>query len=250
VGNCNETIALLSLYVSATFVVARGTMSKRISHLRTRIHPLCGGYQMKRMIPILSILAGLALTAGTAQATTCGIDEVKVRGHGDTTWLDSVTVTPGISVDVQLKVKIGGCGSYMNHWRSSGWNTDGGATYTCVDIPNPDDDSAGTHYESFTITAPTTDGWYNLYAIAYEDNGCGGDTSTKTLSNAINMKECVSDSDCDDGNLCTDDARVAGTCQHTNNVNVCDDGDTCTLTDICKAGVCTGATEHVGQEEM
>ena len=45
--------------------------------------------------------------------------------------------------------------------------------------------------------------------------------------------------DCDDGNLCTDDAcdGLVG-CMHENNVVACDDGDACTVGDLCTGGEC------------
>lgn len=43
-----------------------------------------------------------------------------------------------------------------------------------------------------------------------------------------------------DGNGCTDDVcNGAGVCTHPNNTASCDDGDACTLSDVCSAGVCT-----------
>jgi len=45
---------------------------------------------------------------------------------------------------------------------------------------------------------------------------------------------------CDDGNPCTDDAcdPAAGGCSHNNNTAVCEDGDVCTMDDICVKGTC------------
>lgn len=44
-----------------------------------------------------------------------------------------------------------------------------------------------------------------------------------------------------DGNSCTDDVcNGAGTCTHPNNAAACDDGDYCTVGDICAGGVCGG----------
>ncbi|MCW5891700.1 MAG: hypothetical protein KIT14_14285 [bacterium] len=47
--------------------------------------------------------------------------------------------------------------------------------------------------------------------------------------------------DCDDGNPCTDDMcdPVLG-CQHVNNTASCNDGNLCTLSDVCSNGVCGG----------
>lgn len=53
---------------------------------------------------------------------------------------------------------------------------------------------------------------------------------------------CTSNADCTDNNVCTDDACVLGLCQHTANTSSCDDGNGCTLVDVCSAGACTGTT--------
>jgi hypothetical protein len=53
--------------------------------------------------------------------------------------------------------------------------------------------------------------------------------------------ECNKDSECDDGNVCTDDGCDQGVCRHTNNQAKCDDGQTCSLEDACENGICVGA---------
>ncbi len=53
-------------------------------------------------------------------------------------------------------------------------------------------------------------------------------------------KDCLIDADCDNVDVCTDDACVAGTCQNTNNTASCDDGDACTIQDTCTDGTCIG----------
>lgn len=52
--------------------------------------------------------------------------------------------------------------------------------------------------------------------------------------------ECRWDSDCLDGNECTDDRCVAGVCVRTWNHDPCDDGDACTKHDKCESGECVG----------
>lgn len=55
--------------------------------------------------------------------------------------------------------------------------------------------------------------------------------------------ECLTDSDCDDGNDCTVDTCAANSCTHTDAASgtPCDDGLFCTKTDQCDgAGVCAG----------
>lgn len=51
---------------------------------------------------------------------------------------------------------------------------------------------------------------------------------------------CTLNSECDDTNICTDDICNAGICEYTNNINICDDGFFCTLTDTCSNGACVG----------
>ncbi|MGB0714419.1 MAG: hypothetical protein ACPGXK_00980 [Phycisphaerae bacterium] len=53
-------------------------------------------------------------------------------------------------------------------------------------------------------------------------------------------KGCLGDGDCDDGNVCTDDACVSNECEFTNNTDACDDGDNCTENDACAGGGCAG----------
>jgi hypothetical protein len=50
--------------------------------------------------------------------------------------------------------------------------------------------------------------------------------------------------DCDDDNVCTDDAcdPVRG-CTYANNTGPCDDADPCTLGDVCASGGCTGTPD-------
>ena len=52
--------------------------------------------------------------------------------------------------------------------------------------------------------------------------------------------ECSVDTECDDGNPCTDDACHANVCDHPTNESACDDGDGCTSQDVCSGGVCAG----------
>jgi len=52
--------------------------------------------------------------------------------------------------------------------------------------------------------------------------------------------QCDLDSDCGDGNVCTTDSCVAGRCDIINNAETCSDGDSCTESDVCYLGVCSG----------
>ena len=121
---------------------------------------------MKRMIPVFSILAGLALMAGTAQASIT---------------VNSVTVLPGASITVAINATING----SDHWRTSKWQIEGGSWSSCLDIPNPDPRS-GTYTESFSITVPANQavGTYDLNVQAYGSNGCSGSCASRNLMSA------------------------------------------------------------------
>jgi hypothetical protein len=53
---------------------------------------------------------------------------------------------------------------------------------------------------------------------------------------------CQLDSECDNGNICTDDScdPTTGGCLHLANTTSCDDGEICTVGDACVAGSCQG----------
>jgi hypothetical protein len=54
---------------------------------------------------------------------------------------------------------------------------------------------------------------------------------------------CLDDSECNDGNPCTDDfCDETGHCSAVDNTVACDDGDPCTDQDTCGAGACAGQT--------
>lgn len=94
----------------------------------------------------------------------------------------SVTVAPSSSITSSVDVTTTGSGASAN-WGSTSWQIGAGAT-TCVDHPNYS--TAGSHSETFTITAPASDGTYNAYYIAFSDDICStGASSTFTLTGGI-----------------------------------------------------------------
>lgn len=62
-----------------------------------------------------------------------------------------------------------------------------------------------------------------------------------SITISYEYNECQTSADCNDGNVCTTDACIAGDCQHTNNNNPCDDSRFCTATDTCTNAVCVGS---------
>jgi hypothetical protein len=58
------------------------------------------------------------------------------------------------------------------------------------------------------------------------------------LLSAVPVAACVTNQDCDDGNLCTTDSCAGGTCSYQNNALPCSDGNACTVGDTCGNGMC------------
>ena len=52
--------------------------------------------------------------------------------------------------------------------------------------------------------------------------------------------DCLVDGHCEDNELCTDNACVAGACQFPPNAAPCNDLNWCTHDDVCEGGVCSG----------
>lgn len=67
---------------------------------------------------------------------------------------------------------------------------------------------------------------------------CGG----TSILGCIN---CATVVECDDANVCSDDACVGGACQYVDNTTACDDGDACTTGDTCATGLCVGGAPPV-----
>ena len=101
----------------------------------------------------------------------------------------SVTVAPGASITAAVSVTSG---NGANHRAGSiGWRiaTTAPGTVTCVDIANH---SGTTKTDTFTITAPSTTGTYNVYFVAYSDDVCNQNASNLlTMSNAVNVNNPV-----------------------------------------------------------
>jgi len=98
--------------------------------------------------------------------------------------------------------------------------------------------SAATTMSTFTGINPN--GTWNLWLV---DDATGdlGSTGVWCLELAT---ICAVDADCNDGNVCTNDTCVNGSCQHANNNNPCDDGSLCTSNDTCSGGLCTGTPQN------
>ncbi|MBI1827838.1 MAG: hypothetical protein HY287_02090 [Planctomycetes bacterium] len=54
----------------------------------------------------------------------------------------------------------------------------------------------------------------------------------------LGISQCATDDDCDDQNPCTDDMCLSSVCNYTANSAPCDDGNACTVGDVCFDGTC------------
>ena len=96
--------------------------------------------------------------------------------------VSQVTVAPGTTIEVSLEVRLG----YDDWWRSSRYRIEGG-DWECVNTSNHQDTISGYAYftEDFDITAPLTEGTYDLDLRAYKNNSCSGDYSSDSINNGI-----------------------------------------------------------------
>ena len=113
--------------------------------------------------------------------------------------------------------------------------------FTCVVDPETVivcDDSADT--TCMTNQCNSSNGTCSMVAspdtLACED----GDLCTQgdsCLNGECNPSGLV---ECDDGNVCTDDACAGGECVYAPNTASCDDGNACTTGDVCGSETCSG----------
>ncbi len=110
--------------------------------------------------------------------------------------------------------------------------------------------------EDYVCVFDSVYSWKGLYSEKgeicddYHDNDCDGlmdceDSDCLGLEGPNGTMCCATDSDCNDGNECTDDVCLDYQCQITiNDSNTCSDGLYCTLSDHCSEGICTGMQKN------
>ena len=81
-----------------------------------------------------------------------------------------------------------------------------------------------------------------------DDKGYCAYTSDKNKDNCAEQIKCLSNSDCDDGNECTDDTCKDYACVNAANTAVCDDGDACTENDKCADSACVSGAALTCQD--
>lgn len=86
-----------------------------------------------------------------------------------------------------------------------------------------------------TFTGANPNGVWSLYVV----DDAGTDSGFLSGGWCLDIASgCEVDTNCDDGNACTDDRCLGGACQHTNNDRPCEDGSLCTTDDVCAGGTC------------
>ena len=124
----------------------------------------------------------------------------------------------------------------------------------CPEDSNPgqeDSDNDGVGNVCECTNASTCDDSNPCTVDSCSDAGC---VHTPYMGNCTDGNPCTTNDscenglcigtakDCDDQNACTDDLCEPGTgaCQHVDNEVLCDDGNGCTVGDVCLNGACVG----------
>ena len=91
-------------------------------------------------------------------------------------------------------------------------------------------------------TTDSCDPFTGCKHLVASDAACASDGKDCTLDTCKNgtCQHIVTDSlPCQsDGEQCTDDTCMAGVCKHVNSAKPCDDGNSCTVGDLCSGGKC------------
>lgn len=126
-------------------------------------------------IPASFVFAAISITSATVDGTTAG-----TYGSYD----------PSESISATVNVTTTGSGT-DNDWNSTKWRVGTGA-YSCVNHSNHT--SSGSYNETFTITAPSTAGTYDVDFVGYNNDTCDGTVSgSVTLTGAVTVLQPFAD---------------------------------------------------------
>lgn len=156
----------------------------------------------------------------------------------------TVEFTPSPPVDVvQLGDPWPGAGTF------SAFDTDGTGSATLngtVDdngsfVPGPVTFSGPLSRFPIQASAGADGVWDVLLSTSAGSSGWEG-VATALLDGAVTVtpSACTAHAQCDDANVCTDDACVSGICENIINAAPCNDGNACTQNDLCVSGLCVG----------
>jgi cysteine-rich repeat protein len=119
----------------------------------------------------------------------------------------------------------------------------------CTDVDECDGSgtcSAGPGLTCDDANSCTDDSCDSGIGCVFANNAASCDDGDAcTTLDVCALGNCVGGSapDCDDSNLCTDDSCDPGTgCVNADNSAVCEDGNACTISDVCLLGSCVGGS--------
>ena len=135
------------------------------------------GHRIRRayaamLLVLLCVFTGEVLAARTITSAT-------VDGGSVT------TVAPGASITTVVNVTTNGT-STANDWLCTTWAIATSSPGTPTAVNHSNYTSAGSYSETFSLTAPSVAGTYNVYLVAYNNDACTSGASTiYTLSSAV-----------------------------------------------------------------
>jgi cysteine-rich repeat protein len=159
------------------------------------------GHNYSRQLFLIFSIISIFLFSATALAARTTTSATLNGGS-------SVTVLP----DASITAAVTGTLSSGDDWHSTGWQiriSEG--SYNCVNTP--DHDSNGIYTETFTITAPSTPGVYNVYfRISGSNSNCGSEKGTVlTMSNAVTVQSSICGNGViENGEQCDDNGVING----------------------------------------
>lgn len=129
----------------------------------------------------VEIFQGETVLATTTFTDSRTINWVTLNGGS------SVTVSPGATITVAINVTVSGL--LYNDWKSTKYQIEG-ESEQCVNTP--DHTGKGTWTESFTITAPSAPGVYDIEFKIYKGNSCSDLSSNwYSLRNGITVSRDI-----------------------------------------------------------
>jgi len=157
----------------------RSGKRRAISPLTAVPHHPNRGIRLSALLMLAMTIIGSQLVFPETSRADRTIDSVTLNGS------PSVTVDPSAPITAVATVTTSG-GNVNNDWQSIAWRIDtSSGAMTCVNF-EPDHTNRGTYSETITITAPATEGTYNAYFIAYNDDDCSsGASSTYAMPSAV-----------------------------------------------------------------
>ena len=208
---------------------------------------------------------GVSFEAGTDAALTFGaiVDHQGVHELDAASWQNVIrlegldpTATYTIALTANrgarsyagarfTRVTIAGADTYVNG------STPGVIVYGEDSVSLCTGENRDLGYVARWTDVSAADGRFEIVSEWDWTQGAGG-RNTKGYSMAVFKLEafggaggCKQHSECDDGDLCTDDLCTgAGACEHVANEAPCDDGVACTTDDHCVDGTCGGTPDH------